>query len=100
MEHATISRGGEVSFPLWIKVVAWVIGICFPIMSAIGAWALLELISVKLTLAEMKPTLTYATEDRYRKQQAEDAHELIMLRVLRNAEDIEELQRVHGRAQD
>lgn len=95
--HATISRAGEVEFPQWVKVLAWIFGLLVPIGMVAGTWMMATVFDMSVRMARMEGALTIAAEDRYRASQAEDAHELLQDRITRNAEGILELQALHGR---
>jgi cell division septal protein FtsQ len=95
--HATISRAGEVDFPLWVKVLAWVIGIAIPIAILAGTWIAATIFDMSVRMARMEGQLQVANEDRYRESQAEAAHALIQSQIDENGVDIAELQGLHGR---
>lgn len=97
-QHASL-QDGEVNFPKWVQVLSWIVGLCFPMAVLVGGWMASALIEVKLEIASVRAQLEVATEDRYRATQAEAAHQLLLGRIVTNEEDIEELQRLHGREQ-
>lgn len=98
MNHATINRAGEIDFPLYVKVLAWIMGIAIPLALAGGVWVGNNIFDMSVRIARMESSLQAAGEDRYRASQAIDAHSAIMLRIEMHDREIRELQRLHGRA--
>lgn len=94
--HVEIEHG-EVAFPLWVKVIAWIIGLCFPVAVIMGGWVGTKIWDVSIRMARVEIALQSAADDRYRGSQARDAHALLQERIDRNADNISELQRLHGR---
>ena len=92
-QHATISKSGEVDFPLWVKVIAWILGLCVPIAILAGTWMISALVDMSIRMARIEASLTVATENRYSSTQAEDAHKLIYQRIDNLEQDIVTLQR-------
>ena len=90
-------KNGEVDFPQWVKALAWVVGLCFPIAIAGGIWMASAVFDISLRMARMEAALASATDDRYRQTQANDAHDALRTRIQGNTDDIRELQRLHGR---
>lgn len=95
--HAIITRAGEVDFPLWVKVLAWIIGLAIPVALLASAWIGSTIFDMSVRIARMEGQLQLAAEDRYRASQAQDAHNLLTERIDRNSEDVSELQGLHGR---
>lgn len=89
--------GHEVSFPLWVKVVGWIIGLLFPVMILMGGWMASSMIGMRLELAALATQVELSADDRYRGSQATDAHRLLQLEIDQILEDLRELQRLHGR---
>jgi len=87
--HATISKSGEVDFPLWVKVIAWILGLCVPIAVLAGTWMISAMVDMSIRMARIEASLAVATENRYTETQAADAHQLMNQRIDRNAQDIE-----------
>lgn len=84
--------GHEVSFPLWVKALAWIVGLCFPLAVASIAWLGTLVVEMKIDIATMKTAVEFTSEDRYRASQAIDAHARLEGMINRNAQDIAELQ--------
>lgn len=95
--HATISRAGEVDFPLWVKVLAWIIGLAIPVALLASAWIGSTIFDMSVRMARMEGQLQLAAEDRYRASQAQDAHALLQSQIDEHGDDILELQGLHGR---
>lgn len=93
MHHATISKAGEVDFPIWVKALAWVVTVCMPLCLLGGGWFANTMWDMSQRMARMEGALQAATEDRYRATQAEDAHQLLDLKIRQNARYISEIQR-------
>ena len=87
----------EVDFPSWVKALAWVVGLCFPVAVMAIVWSASTMIEMKIEMSRMNGVLQAAIDDRYRGSQAEDAHALLDLQIQRNSEDIAELRQLHGR---
>ena len=97
MAGATITRAGEIHFPTWAKLVGSVVALCIPIATLGGLWVGGSIFDMSVRMARIEAALQMATEDRYRKTQADDAHAALGARIDQNAADIEELQRHHRR---
>lgn len=90
--HATISKAGEVDFPLWVKVLAWAVGICIPVAILAGTWVGNVLWDMSQRMTRMETTLSISSSERYSRQEAEASHALLEQRIERNTADIEQIQ--------
>lgn len=98
--HATISRSGEIDFPLWVKALAWVIGLCIPIGFAAMLWTGNLMWAMNDRMTRMETKLEAAASDRYPATEARAQNELLQLQIDRNTENVELLQdRLGMRAQ-
>lgn len=97
MSHATIDKSGAVDFPQWVKVLAWVVGLSFPVAVLCAVWIGNTMWTMKEQITEMRTELRIARDDSYGATSATAAHEALVQRILRNEADIKELQRLHGR---
>lgn len=81
---------GDISFPMWIKVVGGIMSVCTPLGIMGMAWLVVAVIRID-------ERLTYATEDRYRASEHELYAEGQSERDQRQNERIAELERIAGR---
>lgn len=96
MEHIQVENG-DVLFPVWARALAWVLGLGMPIAGAIGFWIAGTIFDMSVRMARIEAQLVAATDDRYRKSQADDAHAAIDAVLGVHEREIRELQRLHGR---
>ena len=87
-------EGGEVSFPLWVKALAWIVGLAFPIAGVAGFQMASAMIAMNDRLSRMEEKLQ--GDDRYRSTQSRQAHEILQMQIERNAEDIDDIHRRLG----
>lgn len=97
MDSATITKGGEIHFPTWAKLVGSVTAACLPLAIGGGLWVATNIFDMSVRMARIEAQLSVVTEDRYRKTQADDAHNALNAKIEANAANIRELQRLHGR---
>lgn len=87
LQHATISKSGEIDFPLWVKALGWVIGICIPIAFASAIWTGNVMWEMSERMTRMEAKLEAAADDRFRASEGA----LLEIQIRRNAADIEEI---------
>lgn len=90
--HATITKAGEIDFPLWAKVIAGVFAISIPIAVSAMIWLASILWNMSERMVRMETQLATATADQYTGTQAKAAQDLIWLQVRQNQSDIQQLQ--------
>lgn len=95
-ESATITKSGEVDFPAWVKVLAWIIGLSFPLGVAAAFWTGNKLWDMNDTIIEMRTELRLSRTDSYGKTEAGAAHDLLQSQIDSVKEDVAELRRLHG----
>lgn len=83
-------RTGDIDFPLWVKVIGGILGVCTPLGLTLMGW-------LSLTVVEMKSDLKYATQDRYTGEQHRLYAEGQSERDQRQNDRLTELERLHGR---
>ena len=52
------ATGPEVSFPPWVKVLAWIIGMCFPLALLVGSWMLSTIMALDKSVALLQQSLS------------------------------------------
>ena len=97
MSHATIDKGGAVDFPQWVKVLAWIVGLSFPVAVLCAVWIGNTIWGMKEQITEMRTEMRISRDDNFGAAAANAAHEALVQRILRNEADIKELRRLHGR---
>lgn len=90
--HATISKAGEVDFPLWVKVLAWIVGLCIPIAVLSASWFANVMWDMSERMTRMEAKLEAVADDRYRASEARSAQALLQLQIDRNTESIIEIE--------
>lgn len=90
--NATITKSGEVEFPSWVKVLAWIVGLSFPVAILCAAWIGGKIWEMSTAITEMRTEIRITRNDNYGAAQATAAHQAILSRVERNEQDIQELQ--------
>lgn len=90
--HATISKEGEVDFPLWVKALAWIVGLMIPIAILGASWVGTVLWDMSERMTRMEAKLEAAADDRYRGSEATAAHALLQLQIERHEERIEQVE--------
>lgn len=98
MPEATITKAGEIHFPTWVKLVGSAFALALPLAVMGGIWVGSNIFEMSVRMARIEASLLVATEDRYRESQARDAHSALNAKIQNNADDIQELQKLHGRA--
>lgn len=90
--HATISKSGEIDFPLWVKALAWVIGLCIPIAFAVVIWGGNLMWSMNDRMTRMEAKLETAASNRINEGQ------LLQFQIERNTRDIDQMKERLGMA--
>lgn len=90
--HATISKAGEVDFPAWVKVLAWIIGLCIPLVFAGLFWVGSTIFDMSIRMAKIETAIDTATKDQYRASDATAAHALLQLQIERNEQRIDNIE--------
>jgi len=89
--NATITKGGEVEFPQWVKVLAWIVGLSFPVAILCAAWIGGKIWEMSTSITEMRTEIRISRADSYGAAAATAAHQAIDQRIDRNERDIQEI---------
>lgn len=92
MAHATITRSGEVDFPLWVKAVAALIAFLAPFAIGGAIWMGSQIFDMSIRLAGIESNLTSSATAAQTAAAAQSAVTLLTARVERNERDIQILQ--------
>lgn len=90
--HATISKAGEVDFPLWVKALAWLVGVMIPLAILGAGWVGNVLWDMSERMTRMESKLEAAADDRYRASEATAAHALLQLQIERHEDRLEQIE--------
>lgn len=96
MQHATISRSGEVDFPLWVKAVAGMISIFMPIAIMGAAWQGSQIFDISLRMARIETRLDDAAAQKVAANDALARARMLEQRMERAEQDLVEIKRQSG----
>jgi hypothetical protein len=96
MTHATISRSGEVDFPLWVKAVAGMLSIFMPIAIMGAAWQGSQIFDISLRMARIETRLDDASAQKAAAADALARAKLLEQRMERAERDLTDIKQQSG----
>lgn len=92
MNHATISKSGEVDFPLWVKVIAWLVGLVSAFAVPVAIWFGGTIIDMNLRMVKIESTLEQRALEAYPPADARSQDAILQLQIENLSRDIERIE--------